>query len=128
MNMDIGFLTETKLQGNHTVYTMGIKCSNRRLQGVVALVYRDKSTNFHIKGTRQFGNNVIQAILVSGRKKWRLVRAYIPPSEVDGSTIAQIQAVIAVAMHLPLILLRDLNICIIQHEIEETLDQRIMTQ
>ena len=43
-----------------------------KFQGGVALCYR-KSDYFHIKGTRTFGPNVIRAMVVSGKKKWRLV-------------------------------------------------------
>jgi exonuclease III len=116
MNMDLGILTETKLvQGYHTTKAEGydIVTTEARSthQGGVALFYR-KSANFHIEGTRSFGPNVIRATLVSGRKRWRLVGAYIPPGEEDGAraTIECIQAAAAVSSNLPLILLGDFNV------------------
>jgi len=118
MNIDLGILTETKLvQGCHTVsaegYDIVASAAKSKHQGGVALFYR-KSKNFHVEGTRTFGPNVIGATLVAGRKRWRIVGAYIPPSEVDGSTLDFIQAAAAAAatssQHIPLILLGDLNV------------------
>ena len=82
MNMDIGLITETKLQGYHTTLCEGYDIvatkAKSRHQGGVALCYR-KSEYFHVEGTRTFGPNVIRATLVSGRKTWRLVGVYFPP-------------------------------------------------
>lgn len=113
MNIDLGLITETKLQGCHTTYCEGYdivaSVAKSKNQGGVALVYR-KSDYFHIEGTRLFGPNVIRATLVSGRKKWRLVGVYIPPGEEDGRTLEFAQAAAAVSSDLPLILLGDLNV------------------
>jgi exonuclease III len=112
MNIDIGLITETKLQGYHTTLCEGYDIvatkAKSKHQGGVALCYR-KSDYFHVEGTRTFGPNVIRATLVSGRKKWRLVGVYIPPGEEDGSTLECAQAAAAVSSDLPLILLGDLN-------------------
>ena len=99
MNIDLGVLTETKLvRGRHTVSTEGFEIvtteAKSKHQGGVALFYR-KSENFHVEGTKAFGPNVIGTTLVSGRRRWRIVGAYIPPSEVDGSTLDFIQAAVA---------------------------------
>ena len=113
MNIDIGLITETKLQGYHTTHCEGYDIvatkATSKFQGGVALCYR-KSDYFHIEGTRTFGPNVIRATLVSGKKKWRLVGIYIPPSEEDGSTLEFATAAAAVSSNLPLILLGDLNV------------------
>ena len=113
MNIDIALITETKLQGYHTTqcegYDIVASRAKSKHQGGVALCYR-RSKNFHIEGTRIFGPNVIAATLISGRKKWRLVGAYIPPSEEDGSTLGFAQAAAAISPELPLILLGDLNV------------------
>jgi exonuclease III len=103
MNIDLGLLTETKLvKGKHTVSTEGCDIvtteAKSKHQGGVALFYR-KSENFHVGGTKAYGPNVIGTTLVSGRRKWRIVGAYIPPSEVDGSTLDFIQAAAAGATH-----------------------------
>ena len=115
MNIDIGFLTETKLiQGFHTQGAEGYEViateARSRHQGGVALCYR-KSANFHIEGTSTVGPNVISATLVSGRKRWRMLGVYIPPSEEDGSTLEFVQrAATAATSRMPLILLGDLNV------------------
>lgn len=112
MNIDVGLITETKMQGCHTTccegYDIVATRAKSKHQGGVALCYR-KSDCFHFEGTRAFGPNVIRATLVSGRKKWRLVGAYIPPGEEDGTTLDCVQAAAAISSELPLILLGDLN-------------------
>ena len=59
-------------------------------------------------GTKAFGPNVIRAVLVSGRKRWNVIGAYIPPGEEDGSTLACIEQARRTAPdHRPTILLGD---------------------
>ena len=60
-------------------------------QGGVALFYRKYSWKFSVEATKAFGPNVIRAVLVSGRKRWNVIGAYIPPGEEDGSTLAYIE-------------------------------------
>ena len=100
------------MQGYHTTWCEGYDIvatkAKSKHQGSVALCYR-KLDYFHVEGTRTFGPNVIRAMLVSGRKKWRLVGVYIPPGEEDGSTLEFAQAAAAISSDLPLILLGDLN-------------------
>jgi hypothetical protein len=78
-----------------------------QFQGGVALCTR-WSNQFHIKGTRTWGPNVVSATLVSGKKMWKLVGAYIPPGEQDTLTIEFNQ--VAAETQLPLILLGNLNV------------------
>ncbi len=117
MNMDIGVLTETKLvDGYHTRKTEGYDIitteAKNHHQGGVALFYRE-SDEWHVKGTRSYGPNVIRTELVSGRKRWILIGAYIPPSETDGKTIDYIQAATNhnTRQH-PIVLLGDLNVAV----------------
>jgi len=90
MNVDIGILTETKFSNDkYTKYAegytvIGTKTNGR--QGGVALIYRDRMDGWVLESTTQFGPNVIRATLVSGRKRWYIIGAYIPPSEDDGTT------------------------------------------
>ena len=118
MNIDLGIFTETKLvQGYHTTSAEGYDIitteAKSKHQGGVALFYR-KSDKFHVEGTKTYGPNVMATTLVSGRRRWRIVGAYIPPSEVDGSTLDHIQTAAATAMtasrNTPLIMLGDLNV------------------
>ena len=97
MNVDLALLTETKIVNE--LYTRGAegytitatKAKNIH-QGGVALVHRSHSDNFAVEGTRAFRPNVIRAILVSGKKAWTVIGAYIPLSEEDGSTLKAIRA------------------------------------
>ena len=88
MRVDLGFLTETKL--DHEMYTkrccgykvLSTKAASRH-QGGVALFWRHKSSRWSIEGVRTFGPNVIRGSLVSGNHRWTLVGAYIPPSRIQ---------------------------------------------
>jgi exonuclease III len=117
MNMDLGVFTETKLvDGHHTTSCEGFEVittkAKSKHQGGVAIFHK-QSRHWHIEGTKTFGPNVIQTELVSGKSRWILVGAYIPPSEVDGTTISWIERATNGLNH-PLILLGDLNINIHQ--------------
>ena len=89
-NIDIGLLTETKLpESRHTTYHMGYRVESTKggmKTGGVALVYRD-SKGWVLESTRCYGPNVIRSVLVSGNRRWNVIGAYIPPSEVDGVTL-----------------------------------------
>jgi hypothetical protein len=102
------------IKGRHTQACEGYEIvsteAKNQHQGGVALVFK-KSELFSVEGTRSFGPNVISTTLVSGRKKWTIIGAYIPPSEVDCCTIEFIQAEAANACpEHPTILLGDLNV------------------
>jgi exonuclease III len=115
MGIDIGFLLETKLiKGFHATNCEGYEIfateSNNQHQGGAALFYR-KSDNFHTEGTKSFGPNVIMTLLISGKKRWRLIGAYVPPSETDGSTLEYIQQAASFgSTKTPLILMGDFNV------------------
>ena len=127
MNIDIGLITETKLQGYHTTQCEGYDIiatrAKSKFQGGVALCYR-KSDYFHIEGTRAFGPNVIRATPLSGKRKWRIVGIYIPPGEEDGSTLEFAAAAVAISSTLPLILLGDLNVDLKRMMTTETTNNR----
>ncbi len=70
MGADIGILTETKIDDNrHTLHAEGydIVCTKAASahQGGVAICYKS-SEKWHIEGTRTYGPNVINAVIVSG--------------------------------------------------------------
>ena len=115
MSVDIGILTETKITNDmYAKESEGyeIVCTKARSahQGGVALFYRKYSWKFSVEGTKTFGPNVIRAVLVSGRKRWNVIGAYIPPSETDGSTLQYIEEARRTAPdHRPTILLGDFN-------------------
>jgi Reverse transcriptase (RNA-dependent DNA polymerase) len=114
MELDLGIFTETKLvDGKHTTRSSGFEIiaskARNTHQGGVALFYR-KSRRFHVEGTRSFGPNVIKTTLVSGKRRWKIIGVYIPPSETDGSTLDHMQAAANDGSNLdPLIILGDLN-------------------
>jgi exonuclease III len=115
MGMDLGILTETKLvNGTYTREAEGYEVvateAKSTHQGGVALFYRKTTENWVIEGTRSFGPNVIRTTLVSGKKRWIIIGAYIPPSEEDGQTLEFIQAAAVTDSRSPLILLGDFNV------------------
>lgn len=131
MNIDIAVLTETKLQDNkHTTncedYTIVSTNAISKYQGGVALCYRT-SKDYCIEGTRTFGPNVIQTTLVSGKKRWRIVGAYIPPSETNGETLDFIQAGTTTTSKIPLILLGDFNVNISTNANHQLNDRQMET-
>ena len=115
MNIDLGILTETKFNTDrYTKAAEGYKVVGTKAEdgkGGVALIYRD-SKGWGLESTQTFGPNVIRTTLVSGGKRWYIIGAYIPPSEVDGKTLDYItQAKETVSnRNWPTILLGDLNV------------------
>ena len=114
MNVDIGFLTETKLF--HTKYTRDCEgyqvfaTRSDRFQGGVALFYRN-TAQWTVEGIKAFGPNVLRCSLVSGNRRWTCLGVYIPPSEFasgDGDTLRWIEQATANVVD-PLILMGDLN-------------------
>ena len=83
--IDIGVLTETKLNGIHTINSYGYsimasKGSNGH-QGGVAFVVRENK-HWHVEGFKTYGANVIKCTLVHHDKRTILIGIYIPPSDV----------------------------------------------
>ena len=115
MNMDVTILTETKLPLHNTFKSSGYDITHTGARsnsiGGVALCVRPSSW-FHVEGTKVHGHNVISTQLVTGRKRWLIIGAYIPPSENDHSTVQQIYAAATHAekYNIPIILIGDLNI------------------
>ena len=112
-NVDICFLTETKLDGHHTTSTYGYevvatKCKNTH-QGGVAVVYR-KEREWHLEDTRAIGDNIIKTTLVNSEGRTTLVGIYIPPSEEDLKTIKLLDEVLDGVDNTRLVILGDLNI------------------
>ena len=112
-NVDICFLTETKLNGYHTSSTYGYdvvatKCSNPH-QGGVALLYR-KSKEWHLEDTKTIGDNIIRTTLVSSAGRIILVGVYRPPSEEDLKTIQQLDETLRGTESSKLVIMGDLNV------------------
>jgi hypothetical protein len=115
MNITMGFLTETKIvANNYPTEVHGYKViateAKSHHQGGVAFFYQSTTPGFTLEGTRTFGPNVIRTTLVSGKRRWTMLGAYIPPSELDNSTINYIQLATQYEPNHELILLGDLNV------------------
>ena len=115
MNVDVGFLTETKLTSDkHTKSQDGYVVTATKVAGRtggVALVHR-RAEGWGLESTRIFGENVIKTTLVCGRQRKILIGAYIPPSEEDGTTLGCIQQARDSVRNpnCPIILLGDFNV------------------
>ena len=82
-NVDIAILTETKLNGFHTVNSFGYqiwasKCNNIN-QGGIALVHKE-SDNWHLEGIKMINQNILQGTLIFGNKRFNIIGTYSPPS------------------------------------------------
>lgn len=113
MKVDLGILTEAKLtDGIYTRFSSGynVVATSARVhnQGGVALFYKN-SPDWQVESVRYHGPNVISFQLVAASRRWGVVGAYIPPSDLD--TVEFItQAFEALPRALPPILLGDLNV------------------
>ena len=96
MNVDLGFLTETKLSDTnnnnnkhsrncegYSVYATTTTGADSK--GGVALFYRN-SSQWTIEGIQAFGPNILRCSLVSGNRRWICVGVYFPPSETTTTT------------------------------------------
>eukprot|EP00970_Alexandrium_tamarense_P001671 scaffold204_cov166-Alexandrium_tamarense.AAC.6 len=95
LNVDIGFLQETKLTGGvYTRQSSGYQViasdasSNR--QGGVALCWKEQDS-YELEEWKFFGPNVLAFRLVTGGKDFYCVGCYIPPSEEDQSTLENVR-------------------------------------
>jgi hypothetical protein len=115
MNMTMGFLTKTKLILDtyptklHGYNVLATEAKSYH-QGGVALFYETTNKSFTLEGTHTFGPNVIRTTLVSGKRQWTLIGAYIPPSEINNDTLNYIQLAIQHEHNHELVLLSDLNV------------------
>ena len=113
MNVDLGILTEAKLtDGIYTRCSSGynVVATNARahFQGGVALFYKN-SPDWQVESVRHHGPNVISFQLVAASRRWGVIGAYVPPSDLD--TVEYIiQAFEALPRAIPPILLGDLNV------------------
>jgi len=102
MEVDLVLLTETKLpHERYTRYAFGYQvCASKAVshhQGGVAFAWKE-GPHWHLESQRPHGPNVISGIVVSGRRRWLLIGAYLP---LDARRRAP---------DLPLIVMGDLNI------------------
>lgn len=117
MNIDVAILTETKItkkdSPNSVEWEYDIISTEAKSNSIggVALCVR-QSPWFHTEGTKLHGPNVISTQIVTGRKRWFLIGAYIPPSETDHSTVNHINEAASMAEQqgLQMILIGDFNI------------------
>lgn len=118
MNLDIILLTETKLVENRfTKSAEGFEIfalpAKNAFQGGVALAFTRENKNWDLEAFESFGHNVVKAELVSGRHRWLVIGAYIPPSKTSSVTINLLSATIHKFCHRTFkstILLGDLNV------------------
>ena len=78
----------------------------------------ERKTGWQVEGISNYGPNVVSFLLTTGRRRWYVVGAYVPPN--DASTIAHVeQALGKVAKGVEFIILGDLNV-----RLRETCDAR----
>jgi exonuclease III len=112
MNIDIGILEETKITNDcYTKNCFGFEViateAESIFQGGIALVYRP-SAYWTIETINRYNPNVISFELVTGKRRFSCVGAYIPPGDtttIDNITIA----IERLPRNNPIILLGDLN-------------------
>jgi exonuclease III len=129
LNVDVGLLTEVKLTDErYTRHSFGYEVAAttavHHSQGGVALCWRDTEVS-QVEGVHRHGPNVISCELVTGGRRWLVIGAYIPPSEVDGSTCQHILAAQSRRPRLPVIVLGDLNVDLCQVELGSLRDAGI---
>lgn len=84
LNIDIAILTETRYTAEFYPntsdgYSIFMARSISHHSGGIALLTR-ASRNWHLEDVMVWDENAISSILVSGKLKWILVGAYLPPS------------------------------------------------
>jgi hypothetical protein len=114
-NISFGALTEVK----HTVDRLPVQAYGYQVKttaaahhnlGGVALFWRKSADTWSVESERCYGPNVISCELVMGQHRWLVIAAYIPPSEMDGTTVDHVLAAHGRCPNLPVILLGDLNV------------------
>ena len=113
LNIDIALLTETKLNGQHTVNSYGYsvfstKCKNQH-QGGVTLVHKT-SKFWHIESPASYGDNVLKCTLVHGKKHTTIVGVYFPPSEESMETLTNLDLALNNVNVENLVILGDFNV------------------
>ena len=86
--MDIALVTETKL--THDMYshqdhgyTITATKAQSAHQGGIAILARADATDWHLKGTRTHGPNVMSCVLVQGTRRKPIIGAYLPPGDLE---------------------------------------------
>lgn len=83
--IDVGFLTETHLDGYHTSFheTYHIVSTHAScVKGGVERLFRD-SPLLQIEEVKTSGKNAISCYLTSGNRRWRLIGLYLPPGDTE---------------------------------------------
>ena len=113
MRLDWCLLTETKLTDGIYPrackgYRVAASADGRSNQGGVALVYKENEF-YQVESIHHWGANVISFAVVSGVRRWHMVGAYVPPSDV--STMREVfKALDSLPGSAEPILLGDLNV------------------
>ena len=84
-NIDLGVFQDTKCtDGIYTCasarYRVIATESPSRHHGGVALFYREKA-HFAVEEVRNYGPNIISFEVVTGRRRWYIIRCYIAPDD-----------------------------------------------
>lgn len=93
LHLDVVVLTETHLNDEkYTRRSHGFEIFATTTQtafkgGVALAVKRDRGRTWEVEDFTTYSENVLACTITSGDNKWRLIGAYIPPSEADGSTL-----------------------------------------
>ena len=83
-----------------------------RNQGGVAVVRREKS-GWQLEGITNYGPNVVSLLLTTGRRRWYVIRSYVPQN--DAPTCACVEQVIGNAVKgVEVILMGDLNVRLLE--------------
>jgi hypothetical protein len=85
MRIDVGVLTETRLSTDRYKrsaygYTVFATQTTHTNQGGIALIFTN-SFYFQIESQQKHGPNVISFILVTGKRRYPMIGAYIPPHD-----------------------------------------------
>lgn len=113
MALDICLLTETRLQGFHTLFAQNFevfatRCSTSTTGGVTLLHRVSKNPSWHLESQRTHGENVVSALLIAGPKQWMLIGAYLSPSVDPANTLSHVYDA-AARSTAPVIFLGDFN-------------------
>ena len=115
MNIDLAVFSETKFHNEYyTRCAEGYQVIGSQVgqeTGGVAIAYR-QSDLFVVESPVVFGRNVLRVTVVSGRQKWYVIGAYIPPSAGTEATLSMLQRAYTSIPNSrwPVILMGDLNV------------------
>jgi hypothetical protein len=105
-------LTEAKLSTDRYTrsaygYTVFATQTTHVNQGGVALIFTNNSLLFQVEAQRKHGPNVISFIITTGKRQYRIIGAYIPPT--DTTTLFYISEACNRFPGQPIILMGDIN-------------------